>query len=152
MREWIAALTSALIVAGAANAGPTACEPNPVPALGEHPWLVPFGPETVSDPTAQQEAFYEFMWQTFIALNWSAAEITGGENENIRGQPDCTASLVDNDPQKDHVWETRARSLLSRVGMMRPAGLLELNAPDGGLPVRVAFRCGHSRVSTRQRA
>jgi len=83
------------------------CASQPAQALGERPWRVPFEFEVAPDPAAQQQAYYDFMWRTFIALNWPAEPLPPpGEAGAIRGQPDCQASLLDNDPKRDRVWQT----------------------------------------------
>ena len=103
------ALTMLLIAASATAQGTSGCDPGSTPSLGEAPWLLPFEFATEADPTAQQNAYYDFMWRTFVALNWPAVDLTQpvvGEKGNIRGQPNCTASIFDNNPAKDRVWET----------------------------------------------
>ncbi|MEM7480674.1 MAG: hypothetical protein AAF481_05835 [Acidobacteriota bacterium] len=56
-----------------------------------------------SDPVQQQNTFYDFMWRSFIALNWPHQE--GGE----RGQPSQTDSILTQagfGPLVPSVWET----------------------------------------------
>ena len=74
--------------------------------LPSEPWVMPFDiPAPTSNVT--QKDIYEFMWQTFIALNWPHK--TGGS----RGEPDTEKTLA---PWSDGltsdgpvVWETYRR-------------------------------------------
>ena len=51
--------------------------------LPANSWQIPFAPDNDGTPTQQSmNDFYEFAWQTFIAVNWPALD--GGD----RGQPD----------------------------------------------------------------
>ncbi|MEM1202640.1 MAG: hypothetical protein AAGN66_05375 [Acidobacteriota bacterium] len=103
----LAALTfsaaTVLPAASAAAQGAEPCEPRADDPLGPTPWRVPFEFEVSPDPAAQQGAFYDFMWRTFIALNWPALEVT---DDTARGQPDCGRGLFDDDPRRDRVWQT----------------------------------------------
>ena len=67
--------------------------------------------EFEDDPQQQQQAFYDFMWQSFIALNWPRDE------DGIRGQPDLSKSILSiagpgNLPVT--VWETYREPNLTR--------------------------------------
>lgn len=65
--------------------------------------LMPFEFKVTFNPDTQQAAYHEFIWQTFVALNWPAKD--GG----VRGEPDTAKSILDQkgfgtlDPA---VWET----------------------------------------------
>lgn len=59
----------------------------------------------LENPDDQQKAYYDFMWQSFIALNWPHDK----SKDAIRGQPDLQASILDiKGPGKlpVTVWET----------------------------------------------
>ena len=57
------------------------------------------------DPVDQQKAYYDFMWQSFIAVNWPHDE----SKNAIRGQPNFKASILDikgSGKLPVTVWET----------------------------------------------
>lgn len=63
-----------------------------VPGLSEYCQL----PAQPPDPSSGQDAFSEYAWELFVALNWPAA--TG-----MRGVPDCNAAFGSPGPS---VWES----------------------------------------------
>lgn len=89
------------VVAGLPAATDTSdgCDHPVEPGLGDRPWLVPFEFDFDPDPAAQQKAYYDFMWRTFIAINWPAT----GEP---RGKPDCSKGIFDGHLNTERVWET----------------------------------------------
>ncbi len=53
----------------------------------------------------QQQQYHDFMWQSFIALNWPAKR----DKEATRGEPDLKASILDSAGDGElpvTVWET----------------------------------------------
>ena len=75
------------------------CEGDRGLGLGERPWLLPFEPALEADPAAQQREYYDFMWRTFIALNWPA-------EAGRRGKPDCAGDVFAEHLETPRVWET----------------------------------------------
>ena len=83
--------TSVLGTAVATQHEGAACRDEAEPRLGERPWLVPFEFALKADPAAQQRECYDFMWRTFIALNWPADPM----NPGIRTAPEgCSPSGI----------------------------------------------------------
>lgn len=72
--------------------------------LPANSWQIPFAPGNDGMPNRQSmNDFYEFAWQSFIALNWPALD--GGE----RGQPDTTKMIGATGPDGQLlpvVWST----------------------------------------------
>lgn len=82
----------------------------------DRPWILPLAFEKSSDPVVQQYNYYDFMWRSFIALNWpnvpiqiehtpEGSVITSG----YRGQPDKTRTPADLTAPRNKpltVWET----------------------------------------------
>ena len=65
--------------------------------------IMPLAFDEMHDPEAQQAEFYDFMWQSFIAVNWPA------DPDGRRGQPDMDSSILDMTGSGDlplTVWET----------------------------------------------
>ena len=78
-------------------------EAQPSDSLPAQAYLMPFEFKVTFDPNTQQQAYYDFMWQTFIAINWPWNE-TGR-----RGQPNVNKSILDqrgSGPLDRSVWET----------------------------------------------
>ncbi len=74
--------------------------PDPLPPRA---WLLPFEFTVTFNPKTQQAAYYDFMWQSFIALSWPA------KKDGLRGQPDASQSILDvkgGGPLPAAVWET----------------------------------------------
>ena len=96
---------AAILGAGAGSAEPTPAYPcgEPFRDLAADACLLPPEFAMAPDPVEQQEAFYDFMWRSFIALNWPHEE--GGQ----RGQPSRTDSILTQRGAGElapSVWET----------------------------------------------
>lgn len=79
-------------------------DPNPDPIGGEpslindSSWVVPID----AADTAKQESYYEFAWQSFVALNWPA-------DLSYRGKPDMKSKIGALGPKGEDrmtVWQT----------------------------------------------
>jgi len=93
----------------AATSDPSPCDRYDISLAPELPPYVTFtGEET---PEATQATFYRYVWQSFVALNWPNVPIELREREIVegyRGQPDRTASILDqkgSGPMPIGVWE-----------------------------------------------
>ena len=65
-----------------------------------------------NSPEEAQYAYYDYMWKSFIAVNWPNVPLKVEGNkivEGFRGEPDTQTSIVDQtgtDPLRLSVWET----------------------------------------------
>lgn len=94
--------------AGTANGTPATLPPD------AH--LLPLTFDESPDPAQQQFNYYDFMWRSFIALNWPNVPITtamvNGRHVitgGFRGEPDTRASILDQTGNRvvgPGVWET----------------------------------------------
>lgn len=104
----VATLTATLLTGpagGQTGPSPPAAYPcgEPLGALPTHACLLPSEFAMAKDPGQQQRNFYDFMWRSFIAVNWPHEE--GGQ----RGQPSRTDSILTQrgaGPLAPSVWET----------------------------------------------
>lgn len=96
---------------------PVVAEPNNSPCTSSNPqlaqpWCIPTT-LTLSSTDADQEQYeyYDFIWRTFIALNWPNVPITVEGNqivEGFRGEPDPTINILEQQGTgrlKQSVWE-----------------------------------------------
>ena len=103
---WVALAIWVLSMAPAAFAAEGAASYSCGGPLGDLPagaCLLPPEFAMADEPTQQQNNFYDFMWQSFIALNWPHEE--GGE----RGQPSQSDSILTQSGAGElpfSVWET----------------------------------------------
>ena len=80
----------------------------------DQPWCIPgaLKLEASWSPEQVQYAYYDFIWRTFIALNWPNVPIeVKGEKivKGFRGEPDPKSNILTqkgNGPLKKSVWET----------------------------------------------
>ncbi len=79
----------------------------------EQPWCIPHTLTlSTTDPDAIQCDYYDFIWRTFIALNWPNVPIAIDNNRIIkgyRGEPDPTINILEQQgtgPLRQSVWET----------------------------------------------
>jgi hypothetical protein len=79
--------------------------------VGDGPWKLPKTWKNAVDPQDQQVAYYDFIWRSFIALNWPNVELKPDASEpwkigaGMRGKPDPAATPQDL-PTRLTVWET----------------------------------------------
>ncbi len=66
------------------------------------PWLLPLEFEVSKDPATQQKNFYDFMWRSFIAVNWPNVPIVIEQTpegpvivSGFRGEPDSSKTIHD---------------------------------------------------------
>lgn len=79
----------------------------------DQPWCIPSRLTlTSTTPDQVQYEYYDFIWRTFVALNWPNVAIAVDGNqivEGFRGEPDPTINILDqqgNGLLKQSVWET----------------------------------------------
>lgn len=80
------------------------------------PWIMPPAFQASDNPALQQYLYYQFMWRSFIAVNWPNVTLEIGEQDGKpailsgrRGEPDASRSILASagtDPLPFSVWET----------------------------------------------
>ncbi|MCB9949896.1 MAG: hypothetical protein H6824_02820 [Planctomycetaceae bacterium] len=79
--------------------------------VGDGPWKLPKTWEKGATPEEQQYAYYDFIWRSFVALNWPNVDLKPDAAEpwkigaGMRGKPDTSATLKEL-PNRLAVWET----------------------------------------------
>lgn len=80
------------------------------------PWIMPAAFQEADDPALQQYLYYQFIWRSFVAVNWPNVDLEIGERDGHptilsgrRAEPDQARSILDmagRDALPHAVWET----------------------------------------------
>ncbi|MEL6478099.1 MAG: hypothetical protein AAFR17_12305 [Pseudomonadota bacterium] len=99
------------LMPGFAQAQITAAE-----VLQGTPWIMPRAFQTSEDPALQQYLYFQFMWRSFVAVNWPNVPLEIGERDGApailsgrRAEPDARRSILEMEgtaPLPHAVWET----------------------------------------------